>query len=156
MSEADDEIEVCVIRDPAAILERSVPFVVSTVSGTAEQGEDYRFVYAPAAFSAEEIRQCFTIAIKSDDIVENTEEFSISWTGDEALNVQTENIVIQIEDATTLRVMFLSGSGQYVVEEAGTVEVCVMALNTVTRDIQVEVNVNDENGNYCYYNTQTE
>ena len=142
----DDEIEVCVIRDAAAILERSVLFIFNTVSGTAEQDEDYRFVNASAAFSAEEIRHCFTIAIESDNRVENTEEFSVSVTGDEALNVQTENIVIQIEDTTSLRVVFLSDSGQYVVEEGGTVEVCVIALNTITRDTQVEINVNDENG----------
>ena len=145
VSESDGSVEVCVVRDQQATLDRPVSVSINTVAGSATLNEDFTDTNAELTFSSEVTRECATIAIETDDIVESTEMFTVNlMSADKAANVATPTTSVEIEDDSTLRVMFEMSTHQVTEGESETV--CVELLDPITRDVQISLEIENADG----------
>jgi hypothetical protein len=147
VSESDGSVEVCVVRDEQATLDRPVSVTINTVTGTAVLN-DFTPMSAELTFSLDVTRECVSIVIEEDSIVESAEMFAVNLeSGDEAANVVTPTASVEIEDGSALRVMFESSMHQ--VAEGESEQVCLELLDPITRDVDISLETDSADGEFA-------
>lgn len=147
VSEAEGSVEVCVVRDEQAILEQPVSVNINTMPGSATLSEDFVSIDVMFVFNSDIPRQCADIVIQSDGVVEDVEVFTVNLVGvGPAVQVLTPSVSVEIEDASPLRVMFLSSTFQVV--EGESIDVCLELLDAIVREVQLTLQVDDPDGEY--------
>ena len=143
VSEDDEEMSICV--ELGAEVERSVSVRLTTSDATAYSPSDFTSVDVVLSFQPQNTtRMCTAIPIENDNIVEDEEYFLLSMlTVDKALYTNSSEgtrnrstVVVTVTDTDRVNVS-LELLEQSVEEEDGEVEVCVLLVGLIEKDIAV-------------------
>ena len=137
------QLKVCVVIE-GATLARSVELTISSSNGTAQAPQDYaETFYSISYLQSDGERKCINITIVDDDIIENTETFSLRLASvDVAVSVISDELTVTIldDDQVTLA---LRETNYTVNESAGQLQVMVELKGNLERSISFSLNSND-------------
>ena len=143
VNEEEGEMTVCV--ELGAEVEREVSVRLTTSDATAYSSSDFTQVDTELSFQPQNAtRLCMGIPIENDDILEDEEYFLLSmltadkalYTGNDEAAGKNSTVVVTVTDNDSVSVGLVV-SEHSVEEEGGEVEVCVLLMGLIERDVMV-------------------
>lgn len=144
--EVNGRIEVCVVLE-SGTLGRNVEFTLSTLEESATADEDFIQEDSQLTLAPSLNEVCVEILVIVDDIVEDTETFSILLqTNDRSVDIESESRVISIVDSSMVHLRFIQE--EYNLIEGGNIDVCIVLVGLISRTVDASIQAVN-GGKFC-------
>lgn len=145
MQEGASQLEACMILQ-GGMLARPVYLTISSSNGTAQAPGDYNeLIYHMTLSHSDGVRKCINITIIDDELVEDTEIFSLTLASeDNAVSLIPDRLTVMILDNDKVT-LTLQQTNYTVNESVGQLELNVELKGTLERNITVSLETTDGN-----------
>ena len=144
ISEVDMSRNICVVLNGSIAV--AVPVNISLSTGGTAGSSDFEFLPLTLTFTPNSSQlMCVGVAVRSDDVIEGNEEFSLTLSSDApgvVLNIPETTIVIQDSTQTTLQLV----TTDITLTEGMSGLICFNA--SLERNISLQINIESAGGKY--------
>ena len=126
-----------------AVSGREVQVDYATTDGTAVSGNDYTAASGTLTFAAGETVKTFTVAIRTDGLDEDAEDFTVRLTNPVNATLELAAVTVTITDVNPEPALALSPTAPSVQEDAGSVQFTVSLSAVSGREVRVDYETAD-------------
>ena len=136
--EVNRRMEVCIILINGTLSDRDIEFTLSMLEESAMADEDFIREDFQLSLAPSLNEVCVEISVMIDDIVEDTETFTILLqTNDRSVNIEIESQMITIVDSSMVNLKFIQG--EYSVREGENINVCIVLIGLISRTVDASI-----------------